>query len=110
MQKSLPNNNNFRLNHQINGMNSKHNLSMQIAQLNNKINNYNYGDKLQKLKSNKYNNNIGKNYQNSTFNPVSKKNSEYNFSRKYNNKYLVTDLGISKKENLYEDNKKNNFF
>ena len=110
MQKTLPNNNNFRLNHQINGMNSKHNLSMQIAQLNNKINNYNYGDKIQKVKNNKYNNNINKNYQNSTFNPVIKKNSEYNFSRKYNNKYLVTDLGISKKENLYEDNKKNNLF
>ena len=110
MQKSLPNNNNFRLNHhQVNGMNSKHNLSMQIAQLNNKINNYNYGDKIQKVKTYKYNN-INKNYQNSTFNPVIKKNSEYNFARKYNNKYLVTDLGISKKDSIYEDNKKTNLF
>ena len=106
MQKSLTNNNNFRLNHQINGMNSKHNLSMQISQLNNKINNYNYGDKIQKLKTYKYNN-ISKNYQKSTYNPIIKKNSEYNFAKKYNNKYLITDLGITKKENLYENNKKN---
>ena len=107
MQKALPNNN-FRLNHQVNGSNSKHNLSMQIAQLNNKINNYNYADKIQKVKTYKFNNN--KNYQNSTFNPNNKKNNDFNNSKKYNNNYLMTDLGISKKDYLYEDNKKNNLF
>ena len=107
MQKSLPNTN-FRLNHQVNGSNSKHNLSMQIAQLNNKINNYNYADKIQKVKTYKFNNN--KNYQNSTFNPNNKKNNDFNNSKKYNNNYLMTDLGISKKDYLYEDNKKNNLF
>ena len=103
MQKSLPNTN-FRLNHQINGGNSSHNLSMQSIQLNNNMHNFNYGDKIQKVKTYKLGN---KNYQNTTFN----KNNNYN-SRKYNHNgdnYLMTDLGRTKKDFLFEDIKKNIF-
>ena len=107
MQKSLTNNN-FRLNHQINGGNSTHNLSMQSVHLNSNIHNFNYGDKIQKVKTYKLNGN--NNYQNTTFN--TNKNNNYN-SRKYNHNgdnYLMTDLGRTKKNILFENIRKNNIF
>ena len=91
MQKSLPNNN-FKLNHKMNMINSSHNLSMQTMQLHNNL----YNNKNQKI-----NKNINKKYQNSTYN-FSNKNNSVKF-----NSYLFTDLKKSKKELLYEDNKKN---
>ena len=114
MQKYLPNNN-FRIINQTNES-SKHNLSMQNIQLSNKIDNFNYNynmDKIKKMKTYKFSNNDN-NYQNSTFNSKTK-NSNYDFG-KYNsnntsinsNNYLMTDLGRTNKEFLF-DNKKNNF-
>ena len=111
MQKSLPNNNfrDFRVNQKINGVNSRHNLSMQSIQLTNNMNNYNYGDKIHKMKTYKFNGD--KNYQSSTNNSSHKINN-YTFG-KYNinnNNYLMTDLGRTKKEFLFADNKNNKFF
>ena len=110
MQKSLPNNNfrDFRVNQKI-GVNSRHNLSMQSIQLTNNINNYNYGDKIHKVKTYKFN--ADKNYQSSTNNSSHKINN-YTFG-KYNinnNNYLMTDLGRTKKEFLFADNKINKIF
>ena len=114
IQKSIPNNN-FRINNQTNNS-TKHNLSMQSIQLSNNINNFNYnfnGDKIRKIKTYKFNN-IDKTYQNSTFNSTSKINN-YHFG-KYNsnlntninsNNYLITDLGRTKKDLLFDDKKKN---
>ena len=109
MQKSLPINN-LRLNHQINGADSKHNISMQSIQLTNNFNHLNniYGDKIQKINTYKYNNN-DKIYQNYTFNSTHK-NNNYSFGKYSNNSYLMTDLGRTKKEFLLEDNKKNKIF
>ena len=75
MQKSLPNNN-FKINHRMNIINSSHNLSIQTNQLHNNI----YNNKNQ-------NKNINKNYQDSTFNFPNKNNSV-----KFNS-LLFTDLG-----------------
>ena len=103
IQKTLTNN---RLNGQ-NG-NSKHNLSMQSIQFNGYTNNFNCnynGDRIKKMKSYKFNND--KNYQNSTFNSTVK-NNNYHFGKynsNNNNNYLITDLGRTKKEFLFDDKK-----
>ena len=111
MQKSLPNNNfrDFRVNQKMNGVNSRHNLSMQSIQLTNNMNNYNYGDKIYKMKTYKFNGD--KNYQNSA-NNSSHKISNYTFGKNNinNNNYLMTDLGRTKKEFLFADNKNNKIF
>ena len=110
MQKSLPNNNfrDFKVNQKMNGVNSRHNLSMQSIQLSNNMNNYNYGDKIYKMKTYKFNGD--KNYQNSA-NNSSHKISNYTFGKNnINNNYLMTDLGRTKKEFLFADNKNNKIF
>ena len=111
MQKSLPNNNfrDFKVNQKMNGVNSRHNLSMQSIQLSNNMNNYNYGDNIYKMKTYKFNGD--KNYQNSA-NNSSHKISNYTFGKNNinNNNYLMTDLGRTKKEFLFADNKNNKIF
>ena len=108
MQKSLPNNNfrDYRVNQTINGPNSRQNLSMQSIQFTNNMNNFNYGDKIHKVKTYKFN--ADKNYQN-FINNSSLKINNYTFG-KYNNNYLLTDLGRTKKEFLFADNKNNKIF
>ena len=115
IQKTLPNNN-FRINNQTNDSSKHNNLSMQSIQLSNNINNFNYnfnGDKIRKIKTYKFNN-IDKNFQNTTFNSTTKINN-YHFG-KYNtnlntntnsNNYLMTDLGRTQKDLLFDDKKKN---
>ena len=67
---------------------------------------YNYGDKNNKSRINNYKNNLEpKSYRSFTYN-INKNKGEI----KYNNNYLVTDLGKTKKQIFFNDNKKEIFY
>ena len=98
INKSNQGNNNINQNVNI----SNNNISMQKMEKPNYI--YNYGDKNHKTGIYNYNskNNVeSKSYKSFTYNA----NKNKNFNTKYNN-YLFTDLGKSKKEFFFDDNKK----
>ena len=98
INKSNQGNNNINQNVNI----SNNNISMQKMEKPNYI--YNYGNKNHRTGIYNYNskNNVeSKSYKSFTYNA----NKNKNFNTKYNN-YLFTDLGKSKKEFFFDDNKK----